>query len=116
MIHRAYAYVEWHVNLVLGVVSDGGLQVKLDDSDTTDICTAVSQSYNDGLDLSSAAADMKSQFTSLLSKGLGSMKNNLQDALKNQHKLYLPASGVFLMRDAEFNRGGDLLASMSFNG
>ncbi len=47
---------------------------------------------------------------------LGAVENNLVDALASQHKLFLPAGGTFLMKDANFNSRGDLVATLHYNG
>ncbi|KAL6882851.1 hypothetical protein HDV57DRAFT_516897 [Trichoderma longibrachiatum] len=45
-----------------------------------------------------------------------SAKVGLENALANQHRLYLPAKGYLLMHDPVFNDSGDLLVGMEYNG
>lgn len=49
-------------------------------------------------------------------KAYASVEDNLLHALANQHKLFLPAKGTFLMKDPKFNRRGDLLVALEYNG
>ena len=47
---------------------------------------------------------------------IGRLENDLTNALSNQHKLFLPGNGVFLMQDVLFNIRSDLLATLYYNG
>ncbi|KAF4209151.1 hypothetical protein CNMCM8927_007518 [Aspergillus lentulus] len=44
------------------------------------------------------------------------LTNDLISASEHHHKLYLPASGVFLMQEAKLNKRGDLLVELHYNG
>ena len=57
-------------------------------------------------------ANMMSYFDN----SLAWLTNDMVTALEHQHKLFLPAAGVFLMQDAKFNKRGDLLATLHYNG
>ncbi|OJD34159.1 uncharacterized protein BKCO1_25000113 [Diplodia corticola] len=110
---------KWHLNFALGVVSDGGLQIaRIEDPKGVPACTSTGHGYNEGIDapwddyIKSFSDTVNKHFT----ENLGFVLNRLQSALAEQHKLFLPASGTFLMRDALFNRRGDLIASLFYNG
>lgn len=112
---------DWHVNFALGVVSDGGLQItRIADDDGTKACTSTGVSNTTGIDWNIDWSTYTEYISDCINESfensLGDILNNLQDALENQHKLFLPASGTFLMRDAEFNHRGDLLSTLFFNG
>lgn len=51
-----------------------------------------------------------------IEKYMGNIENSLIHALQHHHKLFLPASGTFLMKNAEFNSRGDLMVSLHYNG
>ena len=68
------------------------------------------------IDWGTYTTEISSYVDSWFSSDLGSVENNLIDALAHQHQLFLPASGTFLMMNACFNDRGDLLAGMTYNG
>ncbi|KAB2569531.1 hypothetical protein DBV05_g11796 [Lasiodiplodia theobromae] len=109
----------WHLNFALGVVSDGGLQIaRIDDPSGTPACTSTGYGYDEGID--APWEDYVRKFSEIINQyfenNLGAVLNSLQNALADQHKLFLPASGTFLMRDALFNTRGDLMVSLFYNG
>jgi hypothetical protein len=59
---------------------------------------------------------ISSTITNAFNYNIGAIENDLIYALANQQKLFLPASGIFLMEDAKFNDRGDLLATLHYNG
>ncbi|KAL2022075.1 hypothetical protein VTK56DRAFT_6119 [Thermocarpiscus australiensis] len=109
----------WHLDFVLGAVTDGGLDITRYDDGTPPVTTSHS-STNDGLvwktDYATYVAEIDSWITSYLDQDIGWLINDLSAALQNQHKLFLPGSGIFLMSDAKFNQRGDLLATLYYNG
>ncbi|PKX90087.1 uncharacterized protein P174DRAFT_506908 [Aspergillus novofumigatus IBT 16806] len=85
----------WHLNFALGAVSDGpGMELPV---------RRFRQSY-------------LGHTENWFNNSLAWLTNDLISALKHHHKLYLPASGVFLMQDAKFNKRGDLLLGLHYNG
>lgn len=114
-------WTSWHVNFTLGVVSDGGLQiVRIPDPDGTSACTVSGKSSTEGLNWNISWDDSIKQIENTidtnLNQGIDVVANAIQDSLANQHKFFLPASGTFLMRDAEFNHRGDLMTTLFYNG
>lgn len=112
-------YTSWYLNFALGVVSDGGLQIaRVDDANpactTTYTQTSVGVNWKGGWD--TFAKDISERTNNFFKNHLGQMYNNLQEDLKKEHKLFLPAGGTFLMKGAVFNRRGDLMASLTYNG
>ncbi|KDQ53520.1 hypothetical protein JAAARDRAFT_183032 [Jaapia argillacea MUCL 33604] len=111
----------WHLNFALGVVSDGGLQIALiPDPEGTSACTSTGESQTEGIDWDidwdTYTNYISSTINDTFSSNLGEVENDLLEALADQHKLFLPASGTFLMEDAMFNDRGDLLATLHYNG
>jgi hypothetical protein len=102
---------QWTVHLALSVVSDGGLQVSPVGGPTT-------SSFADPSDgvLASYTGYIRNFVETHVEERLGIMLGYLTDALADQHKLFLPASGTFLMRDAKFNHRSDLLITLAYNG
>jgi hypothetical protein len=102
-------------------VNDGGLQItRMDDPAGVESVTTTYSFESDKLaweypfkDFAKAISDtLKSWFDNKLAW----LTNDLISALQHHHKLYLPASGVFLIQDAKFNKRGDLLAGLHYNG
>ncbi|KDQ56882.1 hypothetical protein JAAARDRAFT_79271 [Jaapia argillacea MUCL 33604] len=111
----------WHLKFALGVVSDGGLQIALiPDPDGNPACTSSGESVTEGIDWNidwdTYTNYISHTINDTFSSNLGKIENNLVEALANQHKLFLPASGTFLMQDTMFNDRGDLLATLHYNG
>ncbi|KAK0630858.1 hypothetical protein B0T17DRAFT_616462 [Bombardia bombarda] len=109
----------WHLDFVLGAVTDGGLDITRYNDGTPAVSTTHS-SENHGLvwsiDYPTYVAQVDGWINSYLELNIGWLINNLSSALQNQYKLFLPGSGIFLMADAKFNERGDLLATLSYNG
>lgn len=59
---------------------------------------------------------VKGNLDAQLEYGFPSVEENLLYALANQHKLFLPAAGTFLMKDPKFNKRGDLVVNLQYNG
>ncbi|PVF91370.1 hypothetical protein CPB86DRAFT_770749 [Serendipita vermifera] len=106
----------WYLDFALGVVSDGGLQIARIGGG----CTSVGKSESAGIDWTIEwkkwVEQISESINSVFKQNLGGLENALIEALAHQHKLFLPASGVFLMQDAKFNNRGDLLARLHYNG
>ncbi|KAK0721896.1 hypothetical protein B0T26DRAFT_749364 [Lasiosphaeria miniovina] len=111
----------WHLNFALQAVSEGGLQItRLEDPPGTEACTT---SYNDGsnnlgweIPFDGFCKSLSDWFKSYFTTSLGWLTNTLVTALQDQHQLFLPGSGVFLMNDPRFNLRGDLLVTLQYNG
>jgi hypothetical protein len=113
--------LDWHINLGLGVVGDGGLQIaRISDPPGTDAITVTGRSSSEGLDWNTPWSEyeehIRQGMDDFFQSQLSNVENTLIDGLAHQHKLFLPASGTFLMEDAEFNARGDLIAFLHYNG
>ena len=51
-----------------------------------------------------------------LEYGYHKVETSLLNALSNQEKLFLPGAGTFLMKDPRFNKRGDLIVNLEYNG
>ena len=47
---------------------------------------------------------------------MSGLEDSLASKLANQNRLYLPASGAFFFKNATFNKNGDFLAQVLYNG
>ncbi|KAH8802996.1 hypothetical protein F5884DRAFT_756299 [Xylogone sp. PMI_703] len=111
----------WHLNFALGAVNDGGLQItRVADPPGVESVTTTPPFENDKLSWNYPFRDFATAISSTLkswfNNHLAWLTNDLVGALQHHHKLYLPASGVFLMQDAKFNKRGDLLVGLHYNG
>ncbi|RHZ67170.1 uncharacterized protein CDV56_109356 [Aspergillus thermomutatus] len=111
----------WHLNFALGAVSDGGLQItRVADPTGVESVTTSHSFENDQLEWNYPFGDFAQAISDTLKRwfnnSLAWLTNDLVSALQHHHKLYLPASGVFLMQDAKFNKRGDLLVELHYNG
>jgi hypothetical protein len=109
----------WHLDFVMQAVTDGGLDIVRYDDGTPPVTTTHS-STNDGIwwkiDYETYVSQIDDWTKGYLDQNINWLINNLSEALQNQHKLFLPGSGIFLMSDAKFNQRGDLLATLAYNG
>lgn len=113
--------LNWHLNLALGVASDGGIKIaRIPDPESVSAVTVTGSSSSVGLDRKtpwnqyqdSIRQSMENYFDSQLSNA----QNNLIAGLAHQNKLFLPGSGTFLMDGAMMNIRGDLTAGLHYNG
>lgn len=111
----------WHLNFALGAVSDGGLQItRVPDPAGVHACTTTYTDSSSGITWNIPFDDfctsLSQYMMSYFDNSLAWLTNDMVTALEHQHKLFLPAAGVFLMQDAKFNKRGDLLATLHYNG
>ncbi|GFF39427.1 hypothetical protein IFM58399_05573 [Aspergillus lentulus] len=111
----------WHLNFALGAVSDGGLQItRVPDPSGVESVTTNHSFENKDLEWSYPFDDFPKAISGTLKNwfnhSLAWLTNDLISVLRHHHKLYVPASGVFLMQDAKFNKRGDLLVGLHYNG
>ncbi|RFU77336.1 hypothetical protein TARUN_4888 [Trichoderma arundinaceum] len=107
--------LNWTIGIAMASVEDGGVVFRI--SSTAVNCNATSEgnlSWNPPADV--VASEFKSQMTSSLSSAVGKAEADLMNALANQHRLFLPAKGSFLMRDPVFSSKGDLMVGLTYNG
>ncbi|KAK3373916.1 hypothetical protein B0T24DRAFT_679302 [Lasiosphaeria ovina] len=108
-----------HLDFALGAVTDGGLDITRYDDGTPAVVTT-HESHDAGIawmvDYETYVEEIDEWITSYLDENISWLTDDLSAALANQHKLFLPGSGIFLMSDAKFNARGDLLATLAYNG
>ncbi|KAK6517480.1 hypothetical protein TWF281_004132 [Arthrobotrys megalospora] len=115
------ATTDWHLNFALGAVSDGGLQITriLDgpgESASTTTGTDFIYGFYHEETFHNYCKQVDAEISNYFDNSLNNVTNALISALQDQHRLVLPGSGVFLMEDARFNRRGDLLVTLHYNG
>jgi hypothetical protein len=112
-------YISWHLNFDLRAVNDGGLEISGDD-DAKPVCTTTYTFSNEGAywsdDWASYAQSVSNHINDKFANYLGQTYNDLLGALEKQHKLFLPAGGVFLAKNPLFNERGDLMTALHYNG
>ncbi|UKZ82560.1 hypothetical protein TrVFT333_010351 [Trichoderma virens FT-333] len=105
----------WSISIAMAAVEDGGVTFKVTNHTVnTDSTSEGNLSWAETADV--VAAKFKSQMSTSLTNAITNAQNNLMKALANQHRLYLPAKGHFLMKDPVFNSLGDLLVGLTYNG
>lgn len=105
----------WSVSIALVAITDGGVQFNIiDHTVNTESTSEGNLSWVPTVDV--VAADFKTQMINSVSNAATNANNKLMNDLANQHRLYLPAKGHFLMHDAVFNSKGDLLVGLDYNG
>ncbi|KAK6538428.1 hypothetical protein TWF694_010013 [Orbilia ellipsospora] len=115
------ATTQWHLNFALGAVNDGGLQItRILDRDGEKPCTTT---YTDEIhgfqhedQYDQYCKDIDAQILEYFEYNLDNIARSLIYALQHQHEFVLPGNGAFLMGDAKFNRRGDLLVNLHYNG
>lgn len=109
--------ITWSVSLAIAAVEDGGLVFNVIKG--TDKVT-VNYDQSGGMHWETPpadlAADWRDRLEANMQRAFDNVESNLLYALANQHRLYLPAEGSFLMKDPVFNSKGDLLVQMAYNG
>ncbi|KAI0148181.1 hypothetical protein F4776DRAFT_606501 [Hypoxylon sp. NC0597] len=112
---------EWRFKMALSSVSDGGVQfARLPETAGEKPCTVTVKAEQGDVIWKDGFEDVKSSFSSSLNSYIDNDTHEIQNALlsslDSQDKLFLPASGTFLMKNPKFNSRGDLLVELSYNG
>ncbi|KAL7807006.1 hypothetical protein V8C44DRAFT_360302 [Trichoderma aethiopicum] len=109
--------LKWNMYIVLATVEDGKVVFDVTGHSVSSQGTLdPSSNLHWGEPVQSLAKGFgeymdKSIDTAIVDATIGS-----QNALADQHRLYLPAKGYFLMHDPVFNNSGELLVEMEYNG
>ena len=107
--------ITWTLVLALAAVEDGGVVFKEASHSVT-----VTHEQEGGMPWSPPAETVGNDFERDLRSRLHSkfrdIERKLLNALRNQHRLFLPGKGSFLMKDPKFNKRGDLLVDLAYNG
>lgn len=99
----------------MAAVDDGGVVFKvIDHTVNTDSTSEGNLSWAETAEV--VAAKFKTQMSTSLTNAAEKAEADLMNALGNQHRLFLPAKGYFLMKDPVFNSKGDLLVGLTYNG
>jgi hypothetical protein len=107
----------WHFKMALQGVDDGGVEfVRVSDNEPCKTEYKDDGNLSWTTSLGDVAAEFSSEINSYLTLGTTNVENTLLGALENQNKLFLPAAGTFLMKDPLFNKRGDLMVSLAYNG
>ncbi|KAL7948583.1 hypothetical protein V8C42DRAFT_314890 [Trichoderma barbatum] len=105
----------WTIAIAMAAVENGGVVFKV-----TNHAVGTQSSSEGNLSWAETeevvAAKFASQMSNSLSNAVSRAENDLMNALANQHRLFLPAKGHFLMKDPVFNSRGDLLVGLTYNG
>ncbi|KAF9779930.1 hypothetical protein IL306_001058 [Fusarium sp. DS 682] len=105
----------WSVDIGMASVEDGGLVFNVMRTSTD-----VQGSQVGDLSWNPPVEQVEQEFQEALASNMDyaiqKAKDDLQHALANQHRLFLPAVDVFLMRDPVFNQKGDLMVGLTYNG
>ena len=108
----------WQFQIAMSAVQDGGVEFKKvpgsDNVSTNADDPEGPLQWKDGVEV--AAETVKDNLDGQLAYGFPIVETNLLYALANQHKLFLPAAGTFLMKDPKVNKRGDLIVNLEYNG
>jgi hypothetical protein len=91
-------------------VGDGGLEFAIENS-----APDLNFSGNNKGELSHFEDYMRNAYTTA-SRNFGHIVESLKDSLQNQERFVLPASGVYFFKNPIFNKLGDLLCELEWNG
>ena len=115
---RITVHGNWQFKIAMSAVQDGGVEFKKvpgsDNVSTTGDDPEGPLQWKQGVKV--VAETVKDNLEGQLEYGFPVVENNLLYALANQHKLFLPAAGTFLMKDPKFNKRGDLIVNLEYNG
>ncbi|KAI1143197.1 hypothetical protein F5Y05DRAFT_367832 [Hypoxylon sp. FL0543] len=112
---------EWRFKMALSSVSDGGIQfARIPEAANEQPCTVTVDADQGDVRWKHGFESIKQSFSNSLNSYIDNDTHEIQNALlrslDGQDRLFLPASGTFLMKDPKFNNRGDLLVSLSYNG
>ena len=108
----------WSLTIGMAAIEDGGLEFKVvpksDTVNTFEVCHAGPLNWKNGI--GSIIKHTQTVLKEGLQYGYSKVETNLLNALATQEKLFLPAAGTFLMKDPKFNKRGDLIVNLEYNG
>ncbi|KAK6510177.1 hypothetical protein TWF481_004890 [Arthrobotrys musiformis] len=115
------AETNWHINFAIGPVNDGSLQItRIPDQPDTPASVTKGTEFIYGFYHEDRFIDYCHSVDNAISyyfdNNISQVTNSLVSAFENQNKLVLPGNGVFLMERARFNKRGDLLVDLHYNG
>ncbi|KAK6526112.1 hypothetical protein TWF281_011149 [Arthrobotrys megalospora] len=111
-------WISWKFQLGLSGVSEGGLEISVlnvEEPHSTG-CTVNPGDVEYELGQDGIGAAYTSQLLDFMEFGIAELKDVLTSSIQNQHKLFLPGSGAFLMKNPIFNERGDLLVDLEYQG
>ena len=102
----------------MSAVVDGGIEFakvpESDDFSTTASKPEGSLKWETGVQ--AAVESVRKRMATTLKDAFSNIEDNLLHALANQQQLFLPAKGTFLMKNPKFNKRGDLIVDLEYNG
>ncbi|KAL5592277.1 hypothetical protein FOBRF1_013303 [Fusarium oxysporum] len=105
----------WSIDIGMAAIEDGGLVFNV-----TSTNTDVQGSQDGDLSWNPPVEQVEQDFQEALKNNMDNAiqraENDLQNALANQHRLFLPAVDIYLMKDPVFNNKGDLMVGLTYNG
>lgn len=111
---------QWHFKMALSSVSDGGIQLARVPEDKSKTCNTTVSAAQGAVRWKYGFETLKTNFTNTIANYLDrdtwEIENALLASLASHDKLFLPASGTFLMTDPKFNARGDLLVGLDYKG
>ncbi|KAI2465524.1 hypothetical protein F4781DRAFT_21034 [Annulohypoxylon bovei var. microspora] len=112
---------EWRFKMAVSSVSDGGIQfARVPEAANDQPCTVTVDATPGSIIWKGGFEGVKRIFSNQLNNYIDNDTHKIQNALlrslDGQDRLFLPASGTFLMKDPKFNARGDLLVALNYNG
>lgn len=109
--------IEWSISLAMASVEDGGLQFQVvKGSDVVDVTHDQGGGMRWGRSPGDIAQDWKEMIEGGLKSSLGKVADKLLNGLADQHRLFLPGKGSYLMNNPIWSKEGDLLVNLNWNG
>lgn len=109
--------LKWTMSIGLATVEDGKVVFDVTGHSVSSQGTLdPSSNLHWGKPVQSVAAVFEEDMEKSITTAIENATVGLETALADQHRLYLPAKGYFLMHDPVFNDRGDLLVEMEYNG
>ncbi|UPK89401.1 hypothetical protein LCI18_000336 [Fusarium solani-melongenae] len=107
--------LSWSISVGMASVEEGGLVFEVTSTSVdVDEKTDGDLSWNPPAD--EVAREFTTEMETNIQRAITNVEDRLMNALANQHRLFLPAKGSFLMKDPIFNSKGDLMVKLAYNG
>ncbi|KAE8419608.1 hypothetical protein BDV36DRAFT_307579 [Aspergillus pseudocaelatus] len=109
--------ISWSISLVMSSVEDGGLQFQVvKDSDVVEVTHVKEGGMRWGQPPEEIAEEWKNDIKGGLRRSLDRVADKLLNGLADQHRLFLPGKGSYLMNNPIWGKEGDLLVNLNWNG
>jgi hypothetical protein len=118
----AWYKASWKLGLEITSIEGGGITIKVQHAkdngftidkgrDGSSLKGTIIPYY-----LDKQVGTLHNDLKSALDSGISWARSSLQDALKDQGRLFLPGNGALIFKNATFNENGDLLVEVKFDG